>query len=246
MPDVGFAPMQMEARPPYIRFERRAVEKRKSDAEGGMPYYEDVDFALVTPHGSRDTTEKRVDEWFPQLQEQIRQGRFPPTWLDAYKAGYAAYKNDQEPPLNGQSIKMWPAISPAETKILLNLRVLTVEDMAEANEELLQRVGMGARSLKQRAQDWLKAQTGHAPLIAQMDSLRQLVEGLKNQVTSLTEANQQLRADLAGRNQIITNAVHDGLPPLEDRLVQAKLAADRSGPSDDALISDSINEVLQE
>ena len=146
-PSPGF----QEARPPYIRFERRAVEQRKTAEEGGAVFYVDMDFALITPHGSKDTTEKIVKEWLPRLTEEARQNRIPTSWVEAYKEAYHAFQNDQEPPLNGFSIKDWPSASPAEIKMMINLRVLTVEDLAALNDEGLGRLGMGARSLQQRA-----------------------------------------------------------------------------------------------
>ncbi len=234
----------LEARPPYIRFERRPIERRKSAAEGGEVFYVDVDFALVTAHGSRDTTEKVVAEWFPYLKEMVRQGQFPAPWLVAYKEAFEAWKNDQEPPLHGTSIKMWPAATPSEVKILLDLRCLTIEDLAQANEELLTRIGMGARSLKQRAQDWLTAKGGHAPLVAQLDSLRHVVGGLENQLAALKEQNAALQIQLAQKSVVISNAIHDGLPPIEDRLAQAQASAERAGRSEDQLVSESLDDVL--
>ncbi|HWI68908.1 MAG TPA: hypothetical protein VNS88_11095, partial [Nitrospiraceae bacterium] len=50
---------------PYIRFEQRPVEKR---TETGELRYEDVDFALITAQGSKDTTEKIWQEWIPQIK----------------------------------------------------------------------------------------------------------------------------------------------------------------------------------
>lgn len=208
---VGIA----EARPPYIAFERRPVERRKTIEEGGAVYYVDVDFALVTSHGAKDTTEKIVEEWFPYLQEQARQGRYPQTWVDVFKANYQAWKNDQEPPVNGTPIKTWPAASPAEIKTLLALRVLAVEDLAAGNEELLQRLGMGGRSLKKRAADWLAAKQDKGPLIQELDAQRNTIEGLMARLVALEEANKQLKAELAAKPaapQPIQQPVYGGLP----------------------------------
>jgi hypothetical protein len=213
-------------RPPYITFERRAVEKRKLIEEGGESFYVDVDFALVTPHGSKDVLEKIVDEWFPRLTEECRQGRFSPTWLNAYKEAYSAWKNDQEPPLNGTSIKMWPAASPAEIKQLVAVRVLTIEDLATANEELLARIGMGSRSLKQRAMDWMAGKTGQAPLIAQLDGMRQQNEALQSRLFALTAQVEGLQMMLNTRPEPQQSAP---VPrPLEDRLSESQGRRDES------------------
>jgi hypothetical protein len=203
-------------------------------------FFVDEIFALVTPHGSKDTTEKICSEWFPRLKEEVRQGRLPAAWLIAYEGAYHAFKNDQEPPLNGVSIKNWPSASPAEVQMLVALRVLTVEDLAAANEELVGRIGMGARSLVQRAKDYLIAKNGHAPLVAELASMRAVLSGLENRLEALTARNQHLEIALAQKQAVISTAIHEGLPPVEDRLAQAQAAAARAGPSEDQLIADAI------
>jgi hypothetical protein len=228
----------LTARPPYIRFERRAIEKRKTVEEGGMPYYVDVDFALVTPHGSKDVLEKIVDEWFPRLAEECRQGRFNNAWLTAYKEAYHAWKNDQEPPLNGTSVKMWPVASPAEVQQLLAMRCLTVEDLAAANEEMLGRIGMGARSLKQRAVDWLTGKSGQGPLIAQLEAMRQTIAGLEARLDAEGQRTKMLEMQLAARPEFSVPA--DQIPSVEDRLHRAK-GADTT----DRDIDETINELLE-
>lgn len=186
----------MQARPPYIRFDKRAAAKQKPAAEGGGLYYVDQDWALVTPHGSKDTTEKLISDWFPALKEEARQGRFPYEWLQAYEAAYNAWKNDQPMPINGTPIKNWPAASPAEAKTLIGFGVLAVEDLAQANEELVARIGMGGRALKQRAVDWVTSNKDHAPLVAACEALRQANAGLQNVITNLKLENERLQEEL--------------------------------------------------
>jgi hypothetical protein len=234
MDGLGFGSV-LAVNPPYIRFETRAVARQRPQAEGGGLFYEDVDFALVTSHGSKDTVEKITLEWFTQLKEQIRQGRFPQQWLDAYKAAYAAWKNDQELPVVGTPIKNWPVATPAEMKIIGALGIRAVEDLANANEELISKLGMGGRSLASRAKDWVLTSQGQAPLVAQMDSLRQINMGQQRTIDALTQRIGILEARLA---QSAQTAPQQSLPPLEDRLSQAQ--AKNPGMSDDEAIRDAL------
>jgi cell division protein FtsB len=201
----------------------------------------------VTPHGSKDCIEKNVREWIPHLELEARQGRFPPNWLAAYKEALALYKTGQEAPLNGLSVKNWPAASPAEVKILLYLNCLTVEDLAAANEELAQNIGMGARSLIQRAKDFLAAQKDTTPLVRKLDALAATVQGLEVQIGSLKDRNGSLEAENAYLRTQIGQAVAGGVPPmalpaLEDRLASARANAARASVNEDALIDDAISE----
>lgn len=229
----------LEERPPYIRFERRAIERRATLEEGGETAYVDRDFALVTAHGSKDTVEKLVDEWFPRLAEEARQGRFNPSWLKLYKDAYAAWKEDQEPPLNGTSIKLWPVASPAEVKRLIDLRILTIEDLAAGNEELIGRIGMGGRSLKQKAVDWLAGKTNQAPLITQLDALRQQNEALQARLEAQDAQIKGLQHMLNSKQSSEAPAA-PMLAPVEDRL-----AAARGSVREDTSIDDVIDEMLE-
>lgn len=183
MQPVGIAPVAgPTAQMPFVQFEKRAVEKRKPVEEGGAVYYENVDFALVTPHGSKDRIEKVVSEWFARLEIEVKDSRLPQQWLTTFKAVYEAWKNDQEPPVVGTDIRSWPLLSPAECKRLIDLRCTSVETLAAANEEFIQRYGMGARALQQKAQAWLTAQKDHGPIVERVTALEAALEGMKSQV----------------------------------------------------------------
>lgn len=183
-----------KARPPYVTFEKRAQEVRS--AEGTMLPSVDIDIALVTPIGSKDRIERIVSEWFPALQAQVMQGRFEQSWLDAFRASYNAWCKDEEPPVNGTSIRNWPVLTPAQIKNLTQLRIVTVEDLAEANEETLRRIGMGGRMLKLSAQEWLKTAGGTGPLVARLAALEQKLGEIATRNEQLEAANAKLKAAL--------------------------------------------------
>lgn len=183
-----------DARPPYVTFERRAVEDREASIKAGMPRFQDLDYAIITPAGSKDRIERLVSEWFEQLKKEIQAGRFPQAWFDAYKGAFTAWKEGRELPEHGQSIMNWPIVTPSQTKLLLDLKVRTVEALAEANEETINRLGMGGRALKQQAVDYLKAANGTGKLVSQLNAMREENEGLKAAQVKLLESVAQLKA----------------------------------------------------
>lgn len=232
--------------PPYVVFETRAIEKRKPDTEGGGVSYVDTDFACITSHGSKDTVEKVVGDWFTNLRNEVRNGRFPQPWLDGYKAEYAAWRSNQEVPITGTAIKNWPVATPAEIKRLNLLGIRAVEDLATANEELIGRLGMGGRSLCQRAKDWVTAKEGTAPLVLQVDSLRQSLKGLENRLEASEKKNAVLEAQLGQSRSMAATSAAAGLPmdigSLDDRLAEARDAAEAGAMSDDDAITDALKE----
>ena len=177
-------------RPPYVVFEYRPVEDRTASIESGHYVAKDVAFAFITPQGSRDRIEQKADEWFTMLEKEVQDSRFPADWLKAYKGVYKDWLAGHETPVTGTSIKLWPILRPALVNTLLDINLRTVEDIANANEESVGRIGMGGRLLKQQAIDWLAAASSIGAVSEQVNTLR--TENL-----SLKEQNGKLESSLA-------------------------------------------------
>lgn len=194
-------PQVQTDRPPYVQFERREIEDRNATEAAGAYRGKDIAFAIITPMGSKDRYEQIAEEWFVKLEQQVREGRFPPEWLGAYKTAYAAWKEGLELPVDGTPIRNWPLLSPAQVRLLTDLRVRAVEDLAAANEELMMRLGMGGRALKAKAVEFLAAQApgqsveritrlerDNTAKDLEIASLRETVTSLESQVQQLLRA----------------------------------------------------------
>ncbi len=187
-----------EDRPPYVTFETKSVETRTPE---GASAFKDVHYAYITPMGSKDRIERVVDEWFPHLQTQVDQQRFRLEWLVAYKGAYEAWKAGEETPLSGTPIRTWPAVTPAQAATLIALQVLTVEDLAVLNEEGIKRLGMGGRSLKEKASNWLASSKDLGKVVERLDALARANEGLVGRNAQLESQVQTLTAQLAAVGQ---------------------------------------------
>lgn len=161
-----------EARPPYVQFEFRAEEDREASIAEGHYVAHDVAYAIVTPQGSKDCIERVAEDWFKHLEQQTRDGRFPPDWLRGYKGMFADWQAGNETPAQGSDIRNWSILSPAQVKMLLEVRLRTIEDVAQANEEALTRLGMGGRALKQKAQEWLRSAKDTGQYVEALNSLK--------------------------------------------------------------------------
>lgn len=176
--------------PPYVVFEHRPVEDRAASIEAGHFVAKDVAFALITPAGTKDRIEKEAETWLHDLEEAVRQERFPAAWLRAYKQAYEDWTQSRETPELGTPVSTWPAISQAQARMLLDLNFRTVEQLAEATEEGIGRMGMGGRALKAKAQAYLDASNGPGKVAAELDELRV-------QIKTLTERDAAREAELA-------------------------------------------------
>lgn len=187
-------PEIMQERPPFVTFEVRAEEDRQASIDAGHYVTKDVDYALITPAGSKDRVERVASEWFVYLARQVDEGRFPAAWLDAFKSKYEAWKKGQEVPVSGTSVRQWNVLSPSQCKNLLDLHILTIEDLAAANEESLARLGMGGRDLQRRAREWLAASGDVGKVSERASALAAENEALKSRVAAMEAQIAQIAA----------------------------------------------------
>lgn len=185
-----------EDRPSYVRFEKRAVEDRALSITNGQYTTVDVDFAVITPHGTSDEIPRVVKDWFVYLTEQVRGNRVPAKFFEYYQECYARWQKGEEAPLTGTPIKEWPPLSPAERANLLSIRIYTVEDLANANEDSLRQIGMGARAMQQKAENWIKSATDQGKMAEEMSALQVKNKRLEATVGRQEKALDTLRAQV--------------------------------------------------
>lgn len=178
--------------PPYVVFMKKPEEDREATIAAGRPQYKDVDYAIVTPMGSKDRVERVATEWLEDKRQQVDAGRFPQQWLSDFEAKYEAWRKGEELPLEGTSIKSWSYLNPAQVQNLLAWKVYTIEQLAKANNETIQRLGMGGVSMVQAAQDFLVQATDSGKVLAELAKLRtenttyqQQLKDLQEKVTAL-------------------------------------------------------------
>lgn len=184
---------EVEARRPFVQFERVPVENQLASREQGHYIAIDRDRAYITPPGSKDKMIYDVDTWFRNLEDDVRNNRIPREWVESYKKQYDFWKKGQEMPLEGVPIRGWGMISPAQQETLIRLHVLTVETLAIANEELIRRIGMGGMDMKNKADAWLKETKGKGKLTMEISTLKKENEVLKASLANLEAKFDELK-----------------------------------------------------
>lgn len=185
-----------ESRPSYVNFERRPIEDRNASIAQGRYMTKDVDFVVITPIGSKDRIPRQIDEWFTQLDQQVREERIPLDWAQQYKRAYEAWKTGQEIPLNGTPIKGWGLLSPAQQANVLGADIRTVEDLAQMSDEAMKRIGMGALELREKAQAWLRSADSQGKMAQEAAGNQAKIRQLEKQIESLTSQNADMKLEL--------------------------------------------------
>lgn len=162
----------------FPRFWLETVENPAKSRAAGHAIFDDVEMVEIILPGSPKST------WGGFVAQKHR---------DRWPTQYAAWKAGMEPSLDGTPLEQWPPMSRGQAMSLKSLEIHTVEQLAASltNDQVLQRIGMGARSLCESAKAWLEQRAGGDALLRVM--------GEKEQLETRFAALEKQYADLAGR-----------------------------------------------
>lgn len=178
-----------QARPPYIEFKRIAKDDPKRSVELGYRVTKDVDMAYVMQPGSKDQVERVATDWLESIKRKMLEGApdaYPEEWVMAIHKKYDAWKQGQEAPLDGTSVREWPVLSPAQAENFIAMHILTIEDVAAMTEEAMSRF-MGARDLREKAREWLKGKEISESAMKENVELKQANAAMQKTMAELLE-----------------------------------------------------------
>lgn len=199
-----------ENRPPYIEFERRSVEDRQASIASGAYTTKEVDFIIIVPAGSEGKTriEQVYTEWLAKIKPQtgslggvdghyMAASRFPAEWVEKIQTQHKLWKEGLSLDVEGTPLRNWPVLSPGQLKACVDLHLLSVEMLADAADDTVERLGMGGFNLRQRARDWVAQSKGSGPqLAAQLEAARAESAAKDVRLKSLEEQVNALQGQL--------------------------------------------------
>ena len=152
-------------------FYMRAVRNPAQSEETGRPVFDEVAYVRVLVPGDRNSVVDR------RVSDADRE-RWPERW--------AAFLARRERPA-GTPIEHWPYLTVARVAELKALEVLTVEQVAGADDALMGRIGEDAAALSRRARQFLQPQPETET------ALRAEIARLKGEIGRLEADNARLR-----------------------------------------------------
>ena len=170
---------------PLVRFDRTAEDDVALSRATGHYMPRDEDYVFITPPYSRDEVPKLAKTWLAENDLKVLQGKMSASTAKNYRDQYEAWKNGQELPPEGTPIKGWAVISPAKQAMLIDRKMMTVELLANANDEGLRTIGMGGMELRKMAQTWLAQANNLGPLTLEMTEIKRENEILKGSIDTL-------------------------------------------------------------
>jgi hypothetical protein len=156
----------------WVRFEKKAVKNAFKSEMEGRPIYEEVNYVRIQQPGERDVYNQ------PATQDHIR--RFPKQW-EAFQKGA-----EQIP--EGTPIALLFPNEEAVREVLLDLKILTVEQLASCSEHAIERLGMDGRRYVAKA----KAALDKSEALKEVTLLTHKYNESQDQIKVLQDANARL------------------------------------------------------
>lgn len=138
-------------------------------------------------------------DWLKEIEAKHRGGDqgWPYEFVQGFKMAYEQYLQQNEMPPMGTPVRGFPLLQPSEQQRCLSANILTVEDLATANEQALSRIGMGARAMSEKASTWLRSRDdGSAKVASENVNLRAENDRLKDQLAKAQESIRDLEREL--------------------------------------------------
>jgi hypothetical protein len=166
-----------------VRFYKKPVHQEQESIDAGRPIYKEFDFVHICVAGDTLT---EIDTYALQNHKQ----RFPIQWAN-YMNRVGA--NDQE--VVGTPVSEWPLVSKSQAEELRAMKFFTVESIASASDQQLQRMGMAAGMSPYSFRDKAKAFLNLATTSAETDKREHEINALKEELAKKDLETVKMKAE---------------------------------------------------
>lgn len=166
-----------------VRFYKRPVQQEQESIEAGRPIYKEFDFVHICVAGDTLT---EIDTYVLPSHKT----RFPIQW-----AQYQNRVGASEPDVIGTPVAEWPLVSKSQAEELRALKFYTVESIANASDQQLQRIGMAAGMSPYAFRDKAKSFLNLASSSAETDKRDQEINSLKEELAKKDAETAKMKAE---------------------------------------------------
>lgn len=174
-----------------VRFYQKELENQYLTTQEGRPISYMADFVRIEVPGDRNTI---IDTFVNEDHKR----RFPIHW-----AQYQNDKNDRnESEVQGTLLRNWNLLTPAQASELKHFKFYTVEQIASASDDQIQKigmlVGMSPYSFRDKAKAYLASAQDSALAQKQAEALNQQseeIKALKAQLAELASAKRPRKTE---------------------------------------------------
>jgi len=166
-----------------VRFYKKSVQQEQESIDAGRPIYKDFDFVQICVAGDTLT---EIDTYALQNHKT----RFPIQW-----ANYMNRQGAHDEEVVGTPITEWPLVSKSQAEELRAIKFQTVESIANASDQQLQRMGMIAGMSPYSFRDKAKAFLNLATTVAETDKREHEINALKEELAKKELETAKIKAE---------------------------------------------------
>ena len=166
-----------------VRFYKKSVQQEQESIDAGRPIYKDFDFVHICVAGDTLT---EIDTYALASHKS----RFPIQW-----ANYMNRQGAHDEEVVGTPLSEWPLVSKSQAEELRAMKFHTVESIANASDQQLQRIGMAAGMSPYAFRDKAKAFLNLATTAAETDKREHEINALKEELAKKELETAKIKAE---------------------------------------------------
>jgi hypothetical protein len=196
-----------------VRFYKKSVQQEQESMDAGRPIFKDFDFVHICVAGDTLT---EIDTYALQNHKT----RFPVQWANYMNRQGA---NDEE--VVGTPVAEWPLVSKSQAEELRAMKFQTVESIAGASDQQLQRMGMAAGMSPYAFRDKAKAFLNLATNAAETDKREHEINALKEELAKKEQETAKMKQDTDAKIALMQEQMASILAAVGEKKPRKKTVA---------------------
>ena len=196
-----------------VRFYKKSVQQEQESIDAGRPIFKDFDFVQICVAGDTLT---EIDTYALQNHKT----RFPIQW-----ANYMNRQGAHDEELVGTPIAEWPLVSKSQAEELRAIKFQTVESIANASDQQLQRMGMIAGMSHYAFRDKAKAFLNLATSSAETDKREHEINVLKEELAKKELETAKIKAETDAKLALMQEQMATILAAVGEKKTRKKAVA---------------------
>jgi hypothetical protein len=196
-----------------VRFYKKSVQQEQESIDAGRPIYKDFDFVHICVAGDTLT---EIDTYALNSHKQ----RFPIQW-----ANYMNRVGAHDEEVVGTPLIEWPLVSKSQAEELRAMKFHTVESIANASDQQLQRMGMAAGMSPYAFRDKAKAFLNLATTAAETDKREAEINALKEELAKKELETAKIRQETEAKMALMQEQMASILAAVGEKKTRKKTVA---------------------
>ena len=195
-----------------VRFYKRPVQQEQETLDAGRPIFKEFDFVHICVAGDTLT---EIDTYVLSSHK----ARFPIQW-----ARYQNQLGNDDVQIVGTPISEWSLVSKSQAEELRALKFHTVEAVASASDQQLQRMGMAAGMSPYAFRDKAKAYLNRASETADITKREEELLQLKQELAKKDEETAKIKAETDAKLALMQDQMAAILAAVGEKKTRKKKA----------------------